>query len=326
MRERRYECRDCGRSWPDDLSGIAPAGRMPTESAVWWAAAEMVMCSKSVSSCTRQLHCAWQTVSDAGLARGRECPIAAPHRFDGVESIGVNEHVWRHTTKGRPVRDRDRRSDPEEGRPSGQTPGHGRRQERAGVRHLALPAMPGIAGRREGRGDGRVRRYKRAAARIVPHAVEVLDPLYRCHRALLKTAALRTDKQKASVGSLLAVETNRPLALMEGSYQKIIVCYAHRDRRKGRGMMAELIESLAMPGSAPGCPELHTLGRTMKRHMSDILAFFDHENSAHGPTEAIKGRLETLRGIALGFRNLTNYITRSLLHTGGFRQTTHTKT
>ena len=36
--------------------------------------------------------------------------------------------------------------------------------------------------------------------------------------------------------------------------------------------------------------------------MGDVLAFFDWEHSANGPTEAINGRLETLRGIALGFR------------------------
>ena len=52
--------------------------------------------------------------------------------------------------------------------------------------------------------------------------------------------------------------------------------------------------------------------------------FFDHPNGANGPTEAINGRLETLRGIAFGFRNLDNYITRSLLHTGGFRQAIQT--
>jgi hypothetical protein len=34
---------------------------------------------------------------------------------------------------------------------------------------------------------------------------------------------------------------------------------------------------------------------------------------------AINGRLEHLRGSDLGFRNLTNYIARSLLETGGFR-------
>lgn len=35
------------------------------------------------------------------------------------------------------------------------------------------------------------------------------------------------------------------------------------------------------------------------------------------------GRLEHLRGSALGFRNLTNYIARSLLETGGFRPRLH---
>ena len=57
--------------------------------------------------------------------------------------------------------------------------------------------------------------------------------------------------------------------------------------------------------------------------MGDVLAFFDWEHSANGPTEAINGRLEHLRGSALGFRNLTNYIARSLLETGGFRPQLH---
>ena len=37
---------------------------------------------------------------------------------------------------------------------------------------------------------------------------------------------------------------------------------------------------------------------------------------SNGPTEALDRRLEHVRGSALGFRNLTNYITRSLLETG----------
>ncbi len=40
-------------------------------------------------------------------------------------------------------------------------------------------------------------------------------------------------------------------------------------------------------------------------------------------SQAINGRLEHLRGSALGFRNLTNYIARSLLETGGFRPQLH---
>jgi len=44
-------------------------------------------------------------------------------------------------------------------------------------------------------------------------------------------------------------------------------------------------------------------------------AYFDH-HASNGPTEAINGRLEALRRNALGFRNLTHYRIRSLLHCG----------
>ena len=69
--------------------------------------------------------------------------------------------------------------------------------------------------------------------------------------------------------------------------------------------------------------ELTTLGRTLKRRATDILAYFDHPHTTGGPTEAINGRLEHLRGSALGFRNLTHYITRALLETGGFKPQLH---
>ena len=69
--------------------------------------------------------------------------------------------------------------------------------------------------------------------------------------------------------------------------------------------------------------ELRKLGSTLKRRAGDVLAYFDHPRTSNGPTEAINGRLEHLRGSALGFRNLTNYIARSLLETGGFRPQLH---
>ena len=69
--------------------------------------------------------------------------------------------------------------------------------------------------------------------------------------------------------------------------------------------------------------ELGKLGRTLTKRADDILAFFDRPGTSNGPTEAINGRLEHLRGSALGFRNLTNYIARSLLESGGFRNQLH---
>jgi hypothetical protein len=65
------------------------------------------------------------------------------------------------------------------------------------------------------------------------------------------------------------------------------------------------------------------LGRTLKKRAADALAHFDRPGASNGPTEAINGRLEHLRGSALGFRNLTNYIARRLLETGGFRPQLH---
>ena len=60
-------------------------------------------------------------------------------------------------------------------------------------------------------------------------------------------------------------------------------------------------------------------GRTLKKWATDVLAYFDRPGTSNGPTEALNGRLEHLRGCALGFRSLTHYIARSLLKTGDFR-------
>lgn len=86
--------------------------------------------------------------------------------------------------------------------------------------------------------------------------------------------------------------------------------------------MAAVIDSLTR-GVPTTLSELVTLGRTLKKRADDVLAFFDLPGTSNGPTEAINGRLEHLRGSALGFRNLTHYIARSLLEAGGFRTRLH---
>ena len=65
--------------------------------------------------------------------------------------------------------------------------------------------------------------------------------------------------------------------------------------------------------------EATTPGRTLKARPADALACFERSGRLNGPTEATDGRLEHLRGIALGFRNLTHHIARGLLETGDFR-------
>uniref|UniRef100_UPI00048EF7E8 transposase n=1 Tax=Microbacterium gubbeenense TaxID=159896 RepID=UPI00048EF7E8 len=94
------------------------------------------------------------------------------------------------------------------------------------------------------------------------------------------------------------------------------------DKTKGKAMMQAVIDSVAS-GVPAALVEIRRLGRTLKQRATDVLAFFDRPGTSNGPTEAINGRLEHLRGSALGFRNLHSYIARSLLESGGFRSALH---
>lgn len=76
-------------------------------------------------------------------------------------------------------------------------------------------------------------------------------------------------------------------------------------------MMQAVIAAIAT-GVPTALVEIRTLGRTLKKRATDILAFFDRPGTSNWPTEAISGRLEHLRGFAVGFRDLKNYIARSL--------------
>jgi transposase len=89
--------------------------------------------------------------------------------------------------------------------------------------------------------------------------------------------------------------------------RRMIAAYRQPDRAKGRAVMEQLIASIN--SAAPeALREVITLGRTLKKRAADIQAYFDRPHTSNGPTEAVNGRLEHLRGTALGFRNLTNYI------------------
>ncbi len=43
---------------------------------------------------------AWNTANDAVLAEGQRVLIGDTARFEGVQVIGVDDHVWRHTRRG----------------------------------------------------------------------------------------------------------------------------------------------------------------------------------------------------------------------------------
>ena len=148
------------------------------------------------------------------------------------------------------------------------------------------------------------------------------DPLYSARRTLYTGADLLTDKQNNRLTAIFAIDAHVDVEATCRIYQQMITAYRNPDRKQARTTMSTLIDALSA-GVPAGLTELIRLGRTLKRRAADVLAYFDRPGTSNGPTEAINGRLEHLRGSALGFRNLTNYIARSLLETGGFRPRLH---
>jgi transposase len=298
---------------------------------------------------------AWGTANDAVLAEGHRVLIADPNRFDRVTVIGVDEHVWRHTRRGDKyvtviidltgIRDGTgpaRLLDMVEGRSKQAFKTWLAERPQAWRDAVEVVAMDGFTG------------FKTAAAEELPTAVAVMDPfhvvrlagealdqcrrrvqlatcghrgykgdpLYSARRTLHTGAGLLTDKQTERLEALFAVDAHEEVEVTWGVYQQMIAAYREPDRAAGRELMRSLIESLSL--SVPSVlTEIATLGRTLKRRSADVLAYFERPGTSNGPTEAINGRLEHLRGSALGFRNLTNYIARSLLETGGFRPQLH---
>ena len=148
------------------------------------------------------------------------------------------------------------------------------------------------------------------------------DPLYRARRTLLTGAGLLTEKQHARLDEVFAEDRHVAVEATWGVYQDMITAYRETDRGLGKFFLQHTIERISA-GVPIELVEVRKLARTLKQRAADVLGYFDRPGTSNGPTEAINGRLEHLRGIALGFRNLRHYIARSLLEAGGFRPRLH---
>ncbi|SCC90923.1 Uma4 protein [Propionibacterium freudenreichii] len=352
---RRYRCSGCGYVWRQDTTAAAGPRAKLSRRALRWALEGIVVQHLSVARVAEGLGVAWDTAHDAVLAEGKRVLINNPHRFDKVTTIGVDEHVWRHTRRGdryvtviidlTPVRDGTgpaRLLDMVEGRSKQafKTWLADRPQEwRDGVEVVAMDGFTGFKTAAVEElpdvvavmdpfhvvrlaGDALDRCRRRIQQDLHGHRGRAGDPLYSARRTLHTGASLLTDKQKTRLDALFADEAHTELEVTWAAYQRRVTAYRDPDPARGRDLMNKLIASLAS-GVPAALVELRTLGRTLKQRAVDVLAYFDQPSTSNGPTEAINGRLEHLRGSALGFRNLTHYVARSLLETGGFRPRLH---
>ena len=171
-------------------------------------------------------------------------------------------------------------------------------------------------------GDALDLRRRRAQQARHGHRGRKGDPPCNARRTLHTGAGLLTGKQAARLRKLFASDAHVEVEATRGICQRMIAAYREPDRARGRELTGQLTEPLSQ-GVPAALTEAITLGRTLTKRAADVLAYFDRPGTSNGPTKAINRRLEHLRGSAPGFRNLTNYIARSLLEAGGFRPQLH---
>ncbi len=351
----RYKCSGCGHVWRQDMSRAAAPRAKLSAGGLRWSLVAIVCQHLTVARVAEALGVSWNTANSAVLAEGKRVLINDPARLDGVKVLGVDEHVWRHTHEGDKyvtviidltgIRDDTgpaRLLDMVEGRSKQTFKTWLAKRPQAWRDGVEVVAMDGFTG------------FKTATAEELPDAVAVMDPfhvvrlcaealdaarrrvqqlmrghrgragdpLYGARRTLHTGTDLLTDKQKTRLDTLWANDAHVQVEATWRIYQQMIGAYREGDRKLGHRRMSTLIEALSA-GVPAELTELITLGRTLKRRAADVLAYFDRPGTSNGPTEAINGRLEHLRGSALGFRNLTNYIAGSLLEAGGFRPQLH---
>ncbi len=176
---RRYRCTGCGHVWRQDTTkAAAPRAKLSRRGLRW--ALEGIVCQHlTVARVAEGLAVAWNTANDAVLAEGRRVLIGDPDRFDGVQVIGVDEHVWRHTRRGdkyvtviidlTPIRSGTgpaRLLDMVEGRSKAAFKAWLAARPQAWRDKVEVVAMDGFTG------------FKTATAEELPDAVAVMDPFH----------------------------------------------------------------------------------------------------------------------------------------------------
>ncbi|MFK5634503.1 ISL3 family transposase [Ornithinimicrobium sp. LYQ103] len=352
---RRYRCAECSHVWRQDTTAAAQPRARISRAGLRWGLVAIVVQHLSMSRVAEGLAVSWNTANDAVLAEGQRLLINAPARLDGVKVLGVDEHVWRHTRKGdkyvtviidlTPVRDGtgpSRLLDVVEGRSKKAFKHWLADRDQAWRDGIEVVAMDGFSG------------FKTATTEELPDAVTVMDPfhvirlagdaldgcrrrvqqelhghrgrkgdpLYSARRTLHTGADLLTERQQERLDKLFTGDQHVQVELTWSIYQRLIAAYRHPVRSSGAAEARSVIDALTDGVPAP-LVELRKLGRTLTRRADDVLAYFERPRTSNGPTEAVNGRLEHLRGLALGFRNLTHYIARALLEAGGFRPHLH---
>ncbi|MEZ0167059.1 ISL3 family transposase [Kineococcus sp. LSe6-4] len=362
-RKRRWRCREprCPvGTWTEEHPDL-PARTKLTTRAVAWAIATLRWDDSTVSAIARQLGIDWHTLMDAITAATTDpdtgtldSGTARRARLTGVNTLGVDEHIWKHTgpQQNRPVTSivdlsRDEHGDVHArlldvtlGRSGPVYAAWIRTQTEqvpefvAGITHAALDPFRGYANaintelpeetvtvldafhvvKLAGTALDEVRRRTQQAT--LGRRGRKNDPLYKIRRLLTTARENLTDRGVARLeAALQAGDPGFEVTIAWHAYQELRSMFHAQTPTAGRGIAVKVLDSFH---TCP-VPEIARLGRTLRSWRAEILAYFDTGGVSNGGTEAINLIIEKVRRLAHGFRNFANYRIRILLAADGTR-------
>ena len=246
VRVRRYRCAHCRRTWRQDTSKAATPRTKISRGGLEWALRGIVVDHLTVSRVAAGLGVSWSAANAAVLAEGKRRLIDDPTRFDGVTTIGVDEHVWRHTRLGdkyvnviidlTPAREKTgpaRLLDMVEGRSKAVFKQWLAGRPKEWSKRIEVVAMDGFAG------------FKTAAAEELPDAVPVMDPF---HVVRLAGDALDVCRRRVQQ------DTTGHRGLKGDPLYDLLS--RHRSRLTHRGAEPLDQHALDVPGQDVGCRRL----------------------------------------------------------------------
>jgi transposase len=334
---------------------VARPRALLTVRACRWAIEQLRREHASIHGLARQLGTSWATVWRS-IRPLLQASAEDESRFDGVTTLGVDEHVWHHVNplKRGPKEltgmvDLTRQPDPKN---------PGKTVVKARLLDLVVGRSgPAYAGWLKQRGEAfrgcvqvatldPFRGYKNAIDDQLQDAVAVLDAFH-----VVKLAGHAVDEVRRRVQQEIHGHRGRkndPLYrirnilhagaehLTERQRARLAAAIAADERhdevwvayqcaqqvrsayhQASHAQGRVVAEKILESFSSCPIPEIARLGRTLTQWREAFLAYFTTDGSNNGGTEAINGLIELHRRVARGFRNRDNYRLRMLLIGGG---------
>lgn len=351
-RQRTWRCPDaaCGRgTFAEQVPALVAARGRLTHRAVTWAIEELRREHATIAGLARRLEVSWWTLWKAVLPQ-LEAGAEDESRFEGVTSLGVDEHIWHHgdrRLKGPKeltgmvdlTRDSNGRV---HARLLDLVPGRSKKVYadwllargevfRAGIAVAALDPFGGYKSAIDDQladatavldafhviklGTQVVDEVRRRVQQATTgHRGRKGDPLFGIQTILRAGAEKLTERQIARLERAIeADEAHEEVLVAWQCAQQLRAAFKAKDLAHGKRAAEKILTSFH---TCP-IPEVARLGRTLRRWRAAFLAYFTTQRANNGPTEAINEIIELHRRIARGYRNFDHYRLRMLLAAGG---------